>query len=134
MGRGATGSRDLGVGEAFVAEYGRHSYGGAVRRSQPGNELNDAPLFRLPFGIVFPNGIVAPAIGVALGALEAFREQSGRRINLRDQSRIVEDPFIQLRLAEAAAEVSGARDRLLGNFAEMMRIARAGEEIPLTQR
>jgi 3-hydroxy-9,10-secoandrosta-1,3,5(10)-triene-9,17-dione monooxygenase len=37
-------------------------------------------------------------------------------------------------LAEAAAEVSGARDRLLGNFAEMMRLARAGEEIPLTQR
>jgi 3-hydroxy-9,10-secoandrosta-1,3,5(10)-triene-9,17-dione monooxygenase len=134
MGLCGTGSKDLVVAEAFVPEYRTHSYLDAFHLKHPGNEINDAPLYRLPFGIVFPNGIVAPAIGVALGALEAFREQSARRVNLRDQSRIVEDPFIQLRLAEAAAEVSGARDRLLGNFAEMMRLARAGEEIPLTQR
>jgi 3-hydroxy-9,10-secoandrosta-1,3,5(10)-triene-9,17-dione monooxygenase len=134
MGLCGTGSKDIVVEEAFVPEYRTHSYLDAFHLRHPGNEINDAPLYRLPFGIVFPNGIVAPAIGVALGALEAFREQSARRVNLRDQSRIVEDPFIQLRLAEAAAEVNGARDRLLGNFAEMMRLARAGEEIPLTQR
>ena len=34
----------------------------------------------------------------------------------------------------AVAEVDGARDRVLTNFAEMMRRARAGEEIPLTDR
>jgi 3-hydroxy-9,10-secoandrosta-1,3,5(10)-triene-9,17-dione monooxygenase len=134
MGLCGTGSKDLVVEEAFVPNYRTHSYLDAFHLRHPGNEINDAPLYRLPFGIVFPNGIVAPAIGVALGALAAFREQSARRVNLRDQSRIVEDPFIQLRLAEAAAEVGGARDRLLGNFAEMMRLARAGEEIPLTQR
>jgi 3-hydroxy-9,10-secoandrosta-1,3,5(10)-triene-9,17-dione monooxygenase len=129
-----TGSKDIVVEEAVVPEYRTHSYLDAFHLRHPGNEINNAPLYRLPFGIVFPNGIVAPAIGVALGALEAFREQSAKRINLRDQSRIVEDPFIQLRLAEAAAEVGGARDRLLGNFAEMMRLARAGEEIPLADR
>jgi 3-hydroxy-9,10-secoandrosta-1,3,5(10)-triene-9,17-dione monooxygenase len=134
MGLCGTGSKDLVVEEAFVPNYRTHSYLDAFHLRHPGNEINDAPLYRLPFGIVFPNGIVAPAIGVALGALAAFREQSARRVNLRDQSRIVEDPFIQLRLAEAAAEVGGARDRLLRNFAEMMRLARAGEEIPLTQR
>jgi len=134
MGLCGTGSKDLVVEGAFVPNYRTHSYLDAFHLRHPGNEINDAPLYRLPFGIVFPNGIVAPAIGVALGALEAFREQSARRVNLRDQSRIIEDPFVQLRLAEAAAEVSGARDRLLGNFAEMMRLARAGAEIPLTQR
>ena len=30
--------------------------------------------------------------------------------------------------------MDGARDRVLANFAEMMRRARAGEEIPLTDR
>jgi len=69
-----------------------------------------------------------------MGALEAFREQSCKRVNLRDQSRVVEDPFIQHRLAEAAAEIGAARDRMLGNFAEMMRLARAGEEILLSDR
>jgi 3-hydroxy-9,10-secoandrosta-1,3,5(10)-triene-9,17-dione monooxygenase len=129
-----TGSKDLLVNDAFVPEYRTHSYLDAFHLRHPGTAVNDAPLYRLPFGLIFPNGIAAPAIGVALGALEAFREQSRARVNLRDQSRLVEDPFIQDRLAEAAAEVSAARDRLLGNFAEMMRLVRAGEEIPLSAR
>jgi 3-hydroxy-9,10-secoandrosta-1,3,5(10)-triene-9,17-dione monooxygenase len=134
MGLCATGSKDLVVKEAFVPEYRTHTYRDAFHLRHPGAEINDAPLYRLPFGLIFPYGITAPAIGAALGALDAFREQCGRRINLRDQSRVVEDPFAQYRLAEAAAEIDAARDRMLGNFAEMMRLARAGEEIPLTAR
>ena len=129
-----TGSKDIVVNDAFVPEYRTHTYLDAFHLRHPGAAVNEAPLYRLPFGIIFPNGIAAPAIGVALGALEAFREQSRTRVNLRDQSRLVEDPFIQYRLAEAAAEVSAARDRLLGNFAEMMRLVRAGDEIPLSAR
>jgi 3-hydroxy-9,10-secoandrosta-1,3,5(10)-triene-9,17-dione monooxygenase len=129
-----TGSKDLLVNDAFVPEYRTHTYLDAFHLRHPGTAVNDAPLYRLPFGLIFPNGIAAPAIGVALGALEAFREQSRARVNLRDQSRLVEDPFVQYRLAEAAAEVSAARDRLLGNFAEMMRLVHAGEEIPLSAR
>jgi 3-hydroxy-9,10-secoandrosta-1,3,5(10)-triene-9,17-dione monooxygenase len=41
---------------------------------------------------------------------------------------------MQWRLAESTAEIDAARDRLLQNFAEMMRLARAGEEIPLEFR
>jgi len=134
IGLSGSGSKDIVVEDAFVPEYRTHSYEEAFRLNHPGTAINDAALYRLPFGIIFPNGIVAPAIGVALGALEAFREQSAKRTNLRDGSRLVEDPFIQYRLAEAAAEVGAARERLLGNFAEMMRLVRVGEEIPLTQR
>jgi 3-hydroxy-9,10-secoandrosta-1,3,5(10)-triene-9,17-dione monooxygenase len=129
-----TGSKDLVVGEAFVPEYRTHSYLDAFHLRHPGNAINDAPLYRLPFGIIFPYGITAPAIGAALGVLDAFREQSLKRINLRDQSRVAQDPFTQYRLAEAAAEIGAARDRMLGNFAEMMRLVRAGEEIPLSAR
>jgi 3-hydroxy-9,10-secoandrosta-1,3,5(10)-triene-9,17-dione monooxygenase len=134
MGLCATGSKDIVVDDAFVPEYRTHSYLEAFHLRHPGNEVNEAPLYRLPFGIIFPYGITAPAIGAALGALQAFREQSLKRVNLRDHSRVAEDPFTQYRLAEAAAEVGAARDRLVANFAEMMRLARAGEEIPLTAR
>jgi 3-hydroxy-9,10-secoandrosta-1,3,5(10)-triene-9,17-dione monooxygenase len=134
MGLCATGSKDIVVDDAFVPEYRTHSYLDAFHLKHPGTAINDAPLYRLPFGLVFANGITAPAIGAALGALEAFREQSLKRINVRDQSRVAEDPFTQLRLAEAAAAVSAARERVLGNFSEMMRIVRAGEEIPLAVR
>jgi 3-hydroxy-9,10-secoandrosta-1,3,5(10)-triene-9,17-dione monooxygenase len=130
----ATGSKDIVVDDAFVPEYRTHSYQDAFHLKHPGTAVNDAPLYRLPFGLVFANGITAPAIGVALGAIEAFREQSRKRVSVRDQSRVVEDPFVQYRLAEAAAEIGAARDRLFGNFAEMMRLSRAGEEIPLSAR
>ncbi|MBO0737557.1 MAG: flavin-dependent monooxygenase, partial [Alphaproteobacteria bacterium] len=134
MGLCATGSKDLLVYDAFVPEYRTHSYLDAFHLRHPGNAVNDAPLYRLPFGLVFANGITAPAIGSALGALEAFREQSAGRVSVRDQSRVVEDPFMQHRMAEAAAEIGAARDRLLANFVEMMRLARAGEEISFSAR
>src|SRR5262249_28363445 len=130
----ASGSKDLVVADAFVPEYRTHSYADAFRLRHPGTAINDAPLYRLPWGLIFANGIAAPAIGAAQGAFALFRDQSAGRINARDQSRIIEDPFVQYRLAEAAAEIDAARDRLLGNCAEMMRLARAGEEIPLALR
>src|SRR5579862_6005259 len=129
-----TGSKDIVVTDAFVPDYRTHSYRDAFALNHPGCAVNTAPLYRLPFGLVFTYGIVSPAIGAAQGALAAFREQALRRVNVRDGSRTVEDPFIQFRLAEAAAEIDAARERMLTIFAEMMRCARAGEEIPLAAR
>jgi 3-hydroxy-9,10-secoandrosta-1,3,5(10)-triene-9,17-dione monooxygenase len=129
-----TGSKDVVVDDAFVPEYRTHSYRDAFYLTNPGAAVNDAPLYRLPFGLVFPACISSPAIGVALGALEAFRDQTTIRISPRDRSRVAEDPFAQLALAEAAAEVAAARDRLLGNFTDAMRTVRDGTELSLAQR
>jgi len=134
MGLCGTGSKDIVVEGAFVPDYRTHSYLDAFHLKNPGTALNDAPLYRLPFGCIFPYGLASSAIGVATGALAAFRAQAARRINLRDGSKVAEDPFTHIRLAEAAAEVDAAHDRMLGNFAEMMRLARAGAEIPLSLR
>jgi 3-hydroxy-9,10-secoandrosta-1,3,5(10)-triene-9,17-dione monooxygenase len=105
-----TGSKDIVVEDAFVPEYRTHSYLDAFHLRHPGCEIHDAPLYRLPFALVFRYGITAPAIGAAQGALQAFREQTARRVNVMDQSRAAEDPFMQHRLAESAARArSGAR-------------------------
>jgi 3-hydroxy-9,10-secoandrosta-1,3,5(10)-triene-9,17-dione monooxygenase len=134
MGLSGSGSKTLVVEDAFVPEYRTHSYHDAFHLKNPGAVVNDGPLYRLPFGSVFPACIASPAIGVALGAVETFREQSKTRLAARDRARVAEDPFVQFHLAESAAEVDAARSRLLANFAEMMRLASAGLEIPLTQR
>src|ERR1700751_1980219 len=126
-----TGSKDIVVKEAFVPEYRTHSYLDAFHLRNPGAVVNDGPLYRLPFGSIFSHSFSAPTIGVALGALKAFREQSQVRVNLRDGSRLAEDPFTQLRLAESAAEVSSAYDRMRGDMSEMMALSSAGEEVPL---
>ena len=134
MGLCATGSKDIVVADAFVPDYRTLSSLDAFRLSCPGLAVNDAPLYRLPFGILFAYTLGAAAIGVAIGALASFREQQQRRVNVRDQSKSAEDPFTQLRLAESAAEIDAAHDRMLASFAEMMRLARAGAAIPLERR
>jgi 3-hydroxy-9,10-secoandrosta-1,3,5(10)-triene-9,17-dione monooxygenase len=134
MGLCATGSKDIVVEEAFVPEYRTLSYLDTFYLRHPGNAVNPGPLFRLPFGIIFPYALVAPAVGVALGALATFREATRQRINVRDGARVAEDPFVQLRLAEAASDVAAARDSLLNGCTEMMALARAGQPIPLEAR
>jgi 3-hydroxy-9,10-secoandrosta-1,3,5(10)-triene-9,17-dione monooxygenase len=129
-----TGSKDIVVDAAFVPEHRTFSYREAFELRSPGLAIHHAPLYRLPFGCVFPYGIASPAIGVALGALQSFRDEAKTRVWTRDGARVAEDPFVQFRLAEAAAEVNEARDRLLRGFADMMQRARTGQEIPLTHR
>jgi 3-hydroxy-9,10-secoandrosta-1,3,5(10)-triene-9,17-dione monooxygenase len=129
-----TGSKDIVVEDAFVPGYRTFSYREAFELRSPGLAVHKAPLYRLPFGSIFPYGIAAPAIGVALGALHLFREEAKTRVWTRDGARVAEDPFVQLRLAEAAAAVNAARDRLLRGFADMMQLTCAGQEIPLEHR
>jgi 3-hydroxy-9,10-secoandrosta-1,3,5(10)-triene-9,17-dione monooxygenase len=45
-----------------------------------------------------------------------------------------EDPFMQVDLGEAAADVDAAQHRVWHNLTEMMRLANNGQEIPLTYR
>lgn len=134
MGLCSTGSKDIVIQEAVVPEYRTLSYLDMFHMRCPGTEVNPTPLYRLPFGIVFPYALTAPPIGVALGALQQFCAQTTGRISSRDGTRAAENPFLQVELAEAAAEVDAARERLLSNFAEMMTLARAAQEIPLSAR
>jgi 3-hydroxy-9,10-secoandrosta-1,3,5(10)-triene-9,17-dione monooxygenase len=134
MGLCATGSKDIVIEEAFVPEYRTLSYPDMFYLRYPGTAVNTTPLYRLPFGSVFPYAIATPAVGAARGALHAFREQTKMRRSARDQAPVAEDPFAQYSLAEAAAEVDAVQDRVIRNFAEMMDLVCAGQEIPLTSR
>jgi 3-hydroxy-9,10-secoandrosta-1,3,5(10)-triene-9,17-dione monooxygenase len=134
MGLCGTGSKDIVVEDAFVPAYRALSYPDMFYLRCPGTAVNTAPLYRLPFGSVFPYAIATPAVGTALGALHAFREQTKARLSSRDKMPMAEDPFIQFGLGEAAAEVDAAYDRVQRNFAEMMHLASRRQEIPLTYR
>jgi 3-hydroxy-9,10-secoandrosta-1,3,5(10)-triene-9,17-dione monooxygenase len=134
MGLCATGSKDIVVEDAFVPEYRTLSYPEMFHLRYPGAVVNPGPLYRLPFSSVFPYSIATPAVGSARGALQTFREQTMGRRTARDNARAAEDPFIQFSLAEAAAEVDAAYDRVLRNFTEMMQLARSQHGIPLSAR
>lgn len=129
-----TGSKDIVVEDAFVPEYRTHSMDDGFRCESPGNALHTGPNYRLPFGAVFAQALVGPAVGAAQGALECFEEQTLARHSALDFARAAESPIVQLRLAEAATEVSAARAELTRSIDEMLALARTGSPIPLELR
>ena len=134
MGLKGTGSKDVVIEDAFVPEHRTHRLIDGFKRSSPGNEVNKAPLFRLPFGQVFVRSVSTTAIGIAQGALDAYRRNTASRIAASDGAKVALDPSAQVVAAHAAATIEDLRATLHRNFGELMAQARAGEEMPLERR
>jgi 3-hydroxy-9,10-secoandrosta-1,3,5(10)-triene-9,17-dione monooxygenase len=134
----ATGSKDIVVsaenGGVFVPEHRTHRLFDGFKGKSPGNALNTAPLYRLPFGQVFVRSVSTSAIGMAEGALAAYCAAASKRVAAGDGAKVAEDPRSQQVAAEAAALIDEVKLVLRRNFDEMMESARAGEEIPLERR
>ena len=135
VGLRGTGSNDIVVDGAFVPEHRSLSFSDVFRCACPGQEVNPAPLYRLPFGSMFSYAITTPIIGMAIGAYEAHVAYQRERVSAAYVGqKAAEDPFAQVRVAEAAAELDAAWLALERNMAELMAHARAGEKIPLPLR
>ena len=125
-----SGSKDIVVKEAFVPEHRTHKFLDACRLDNPGQLSNAAPLYRLAWASVFAYAIAAPPIGAALGALECWRESARVRRMAYDRKMVAEDPFAQMRLAEAASLVESAHHFLEG----VEHSVSAGRPIPVERR
>jgi 3-hydroxy-9,10-secoandrosta-1,3,5(10)-triene-9,17-dione monooxygenase len=129
-----TGSKDIVVDGAFVPEHRTHRLIDGYRRNSPGNAVNPAPLYRLPFGQVFVRSVSTSAIGMAQNAYEIFREAAAKRIAAGDGSKVAEDPATQAICARAASLIDEVKLVLRRNFDEMMALVRAGEDIAIDRR
>lgn len=129
-----TGSKDVVVDDAFVPEHRTHRFSHGFALSSPGNALNDAPLFRIPFGQLFTRTVANPATGMLRGALDSYLEITSRKIGQADGSRVSLDPAAQEIAANARATIDEINLVLRHDFAEMMRLARAEEPIPVEKR
>lgn len=135
VGLRGTGSNDIVVDGAFVPEHRSLSFNDVSRCACPGHEVNPAPLYRLPYGSLFSNTITTPIIGMAMGAYDAhvaYQRERVRASYIGQKAAL--DPFGQVRIAEAAAELDGAWLALRRNMTELMELARAGEKIPVPVR
>jgi 3-hydroxy-9,10-secoandrosta-1,3,5(10)-triene-9,17-dione monooxygenase len=135
VGLRGTGSNDVVVAGAFVPEHRSLSFTDVSRCACPGQVTNPAPLYRLPFGSVFSYAITTPIIGMATGAYAAHVEYQRERVRASYiGQKAADDPFSQVRVAEAAAELDGAWLALERNMTDLMEHARAGRKIPLSLR
>ena len=135
VGLRGTGSNDIVVEGAFVPEYRSLSFTDVTRCACPGQQVNPRALYRVPFGSIFSYAITTPIIGMATGAYAAHVEyQRGRVRAAYVGQKAAEDPFGQVRIAEAASLLDAAWGALERNMTELMGHARAAEKIPLPLR
>jgi 3-hydroxy-9,10-secoandrosta-1,3,5(10)-triene-9,17-dione monooxygenase len=135
VGLRGTGSNDIVVEDVFVPEHRSLSFTEVTKCRCPGQEANPGPLFRLPYGSVFPYSITAPIIGMASGAYDAHVAYQRKRVRASYAGqKAAEDPHGQVRVAQAAAEIDAAWLALERNMADLMAHARAGEKIPIPLR
>jgi 3-hydroxy-9,10-secoandrosta-1,3,5(10)-triene-9,17-dione monooxygenase len=130
----ATGSKDIVVEDAFVPEHRTHRLLDGFKRRSPGNAINTAPLYRLPFGQVFVRSVSTSAIGILQGALDAYRAVAAKRIAAGDGSKVSDEAAAQLVCASAASTLDEVRLVLHRNMDELMALARADQDMPLERR
>jgi 3-hydroxy-9,10-secoandrosta-1,3,5(10)-triene-9,17-dione monooxygenase len=130
----ATGSKDIVVENAFVPEHRTHKLIDGFKRQSPGNAVNEAPLYRLPFGQIFVRSVSTSAIGAAQGALDVFLDSAAKRVAASDGAKVSEDPAVQIVCARAASLIDEAQLVLKRNFDEMMALVRANQDIPIDRR
>jgi 3-hydroxy-9,10-secoandrosta-1,3,5(10)-triene-9,17-dione monooxygenase len=134
VGLRGTGSNDIQVQDAFVPAHRTLSFQDTTKCVCPGQEANPGPLYRLPFGSVFSYTITTPIIGMATGAYEAHVDYTKKRLRVSYGTKAGEDPFAQVRIADAASEIDAAWAQLAGHMTTLMGHARAGERIPFPLR
>ncbi|MGA7487641.1 MAG: acyl-CoA dehydrogenase family protein [Xanthobacteraceae bacterium] len=129
----ATGSWDVLVDDVFVPAYRSQSMLDNFLLKGPGQALNTASLYRLPFGQIFVRGISTAALGALQGLLDSLLHYSKTRVT-RAGGRSAENPFVQLLCAETAAAVDEMKIVLHRNFRNLHAYAKRGETPPLEER
>jgi 3-hydroxy-9,10-secoandrosta-1,3,5(10)-triene-9,17-dione monooxygenase len=133
-GLAGTGSKDVVVSDAFVPEHRTHSIVDVYLGRDPGFAVNDRPYFRLPWRLVFGYTIAAPAIGAAVGAVDAFVEQNRARVSAYGGPPVAQDPAVQRPLARALIAIDTARTRVGATWTALQSLLESGQSIPYERR
>jgi len=132
VGLQGTGSHDIVVEDAFVPEHRTHKAIDGFLCENPGNAVNTAPLYRMPFMQVFVRAVCTATLGACDGALDAFVEVA--RTRQVGPNKMKNDPFARVIAAEVKAEIEEMKLTMIRNFDAMMACCRAGTPIPVEDR
>jgi 3-hydroxy-9,10-secoandrosta-1,3,5(10)-triene-9,17-dione monooxygenase len=135
VGLSGTGSKSIVFRDVFVPEHrvlNTQLIGGGA---SPGSAINPGPLYKVPPFSVGTKVFSGVALGIARGAFELIVEEMKTRVSV-GRVKMSELPTVQVRVAEASAEIDAAEALLLKDCADAMRIAESGEkpELPVRAR
>ncbi len=133
-----TGSKSVRIENAFVPE---HRYFANMRFAVgpfPGQEMygDVDPFYNIPNapGLVMPNMLASPIVGMGQGVVDAFSERALKRSDRLAQMPVTEMESIQLRFAESALEVDVARMLIRDALAQLRAWGQGEKQLTLEDR
>jgi 3-hydroxy-9,10-secoandrosta-1,3,5(10)-triene-9,17-dione monooxygenase len=90
-------------------------------------------LYRVPLAPIYRLNMVAPAIGIALGAYEYYHEWVRSRIG-PDMQPLSQKANVQIHLAECAADIDAAARIVRSEIAEITERVKSGYELTMRER
>jgi 3-hydroxy-9,10-secoandrosta-1,3,5(10)-triene-9,17-dione monooxygenase len=128
----ATGSQDLVAKDVFVPDHRRLRWIDNFNGVGPGQAVNTGSLYRWPFGQIFFRGVSTAALGALQGMLDAFIRYGGARVSRG--AKAVDDPVVQLVVAEVAAGIDEMKTILFRNMASLAAAVERGTLPPHRDR
>ncbi|MCB8883769.1 hypothetical protein ACELLULO517_26200 [Acidisoma cellulosilytica] len=130
FGLAGSGSHDVKMQEVFVPEHRTvRPEQLASGRDAPGTLVHDSPVYRLPAYSGFGFALAAVPLGAARAALDQFIAGARLRATTFSASRVAELAPVQLRVAEASANISFAEIAYWTHLRELVALTNSGEEV-----
>ena len=121
-----TGSNDVEVSDAFVAEPMTVAVADLAGGPTPGSAANPNALYALPVFSLFPYVLSGVALGNAQACLDDYVELARHRASTYNRAKLGDLQSTQIKVAEASAKIDAARLIMRTNCIEAMADARSG--------
>ncbi|TMK42948.1 MAG: acyl-CoA dehydrogenase [Alphaproteobacteria bacterium] len=121
-----TGSNDVEVKDAFVAEPMTVAVSNLAGGPTPGSAVNPNPLYTLPVFSLFPYVLSGVALGNAQACLDDYVDIARHRASTYSRTKLGDMQSTQIKIAEASAKIDAARLIMRSACIEAMADARRG--------
>jgi 3-hydroxy-9,10-secoandrosta-1,3,5(10)-triene-9,17-dione monooxygenase len=131
-----TGSNDVEVHDAFVAEQMSVAVNDLGGGPTPGCAVNPNPLYALPVFSLFPFVLSGVALGNAQACLDDYVRVARHRSSTYNRTKLGDLQSTQIKIAEASAKIDAARRIMRSSCIEAMADARQGviPDVPVKTR
>ena len=121
-----TGSNDVRVVDAFVAERMTIAVSDLTGGPTPGSAVNPNALYALPVFSLFPYVLSGVGLGNAQACLDDYVEFARHRASTYNRAKVSDMQTTQIKIAEASAKIDAARLVMRTNCIDAMADARRG--------
>jgi 3-hydroxy-9,10-secoandrosta-1,3,5(10)-triene-9,17-dione monooxygenase len=129
-----TGSHHIIVDRVFVPEFRTHSAGAAFFGNNPGREVNDAPLYKMPWAQLFVRSVSTSCFGGGRAALAAATEITRTRVSTNTAKASKDNQVLLAAIAAMSAQMNEMELSLQKSFDLIMQRMDKGESLTLDER